>query len=138
MEMDLRPNIFLISLIFFLLLGAFFSILFLDLAIIFKILLSISLVFYGIYAFFRHFLLTHKNSIRKIIWQPGRWDLILGHGEKINAELLEDSILGSQMVILNFKVSSRRICSTIIFHSKTNHEKFRSLIRSIKIAKMAS
>lgn len=126
----LQPNRNLTVFLSFLLLLAFFVVWKITLFWIFKILLTIALMLYGIHAFKRHCRLSSPKSIRKIYWSAEEaWRLELGDHFEYHASLLENSIFASSLMILNFKLPSGKIRSCILWLSARNREDFRQLIR---------
>lgn len=131
-EIQLEPNRILITLIFILLVGAFVVTWAVDIYVILKILLSLGLVFYGIYSLNRYFFLSSSKSIIKIHWTLREgFSLILSNRVDllIPASLEMNSIFTSRLIILNFKILEGDKYSTIVFLNRKNHADFRQLIR---------
>ncbi len=80
-EIKIEPSILLMSILFLLLGGAFIVIWSVDIYFFLKIILSLSLIFYGIYILNRYYFLSCRSSIKKIHWSaPDGWSLTLNEG----------------------------------------------------------
>lgn len=131
MTLKLSPQPILIAILFLLVFSAIFVLWIIGLYLILKIVLSVALIFYGIYALNRYYFLLSSKSILEIECKAkDDWKIRLyGKDEFLSAALLEHSIFTSRLMILIFNIPNSRVYSTVLFLGKNNRENFRRLIR---------
>lgn len=83
---------------------------------------------HALYATRRHALLRDAKSVVKVLWDTqDEWTLTRRDGTTCSARLLPGSYRHPLLTVLNFKVSTWRRRSVIIFPQRVNAESFRQL-----------
>lgn len=107
-------------------------VIFISIALIFKLMLSLFILYYG-WRLMRQVLLLEGHSLLKLRYDHGdRWCLTTANREEKAGILCGDSIVTQKVLLLRFNID-RRIISYVIFKDAVDKEYYRQLLVLLRL-----
>lgn len=99
-----------------------------------KLLLAIAIITSLLLQLRTHLLQKGRRAVTALLWDGGEeWQLQMAHGEGVTARLLGSSFVSPWLIVLNFKIESRRrMLPVIIMTGTLDSSAFRRLTSKLR------